>query len=92
MLHEYQLNNKPFNQVIAKAWLDDSFREKLLSNPKSVLEEENIDLPLNFDFSNFTIPAKPEFDIEVLASNIEPSSALWLAIDSASFSCFMCRS
>lgn len=37
--------SKRLGQVIAKAWSDDAFKERLLSDPRKVLGEHGITLP-----------------------------------------------
>ena len=36
-------------QIITRAWQDDSFKEELINNPKSALEREGINLPENIE-------------------------------------------
>jgi len=36
---------KKYAKLIAKAWSDESFKEKLLSDPRAVLEAEGISVP-----------------------------------------------
>jgi hypothetical protein len=37
---------KKYAKLIAKTWSDESFKEKLLSDPRAVLEAEGISVPL----------------------------------------------
>lgn len=62
-----------YQQVIAKCWLDESFKEKLLSNPLETLKSEGIEMPAGVSVTvienfhdNFTlvIPPKP-FDLSI---------------------------
>jgi hypothetical protein len=34
-----------FNQVNARAWLDDAFRRKLVSDPEGTLKEQGVEVP-----------------------------------------------
>ncbi len=38
-----------YSKVIARAWKDARFKEKLLKNPKEALKEMGMDVPANFD-------------------------------------------
>jgi hypothetical protein len=42
-------NNNTYAKVIARAWKDVRFKEKLLKNPKEALKEMGMDVPANFD-------------------------------------------
>ncbi len=35
-------NKEKFAQVITKAWVDPSFKERLIANPKKILEQEGV--------------------------------------------------
>lgn len=37
--------NKKINQIIAKCWTDESFKQKLLANPAAILEAEGVTMP-----------------------------------------------
>ena len=37
-------NKEKFAQVITKAWMDPAFKERLIANPKKVLEQEGVHL------------------------------------------------
>jgi len=59
---------KKIGQVIAKAWSDALFKERLLKNTKAVLQEEGVELPPGVEFRaiedtdtlvHFIIPARP---------------------------------
>jgi len=61
--------NKKYAKVIAKAWSDASFKEKLLADPRAVLEAEGISVPPGVDVKVveqtdkqlfFVLPARPE--------------------------------
>lgn len=36
---------KKYAQIVARAWADDTFKSRLLSDPTAVLREEGIDVP-----------------------------------------------
>lgn len=36
---------KSFSKIIAKAWTDDEFKVKLMSDPKAALKENGVDVP-----------------------------------------------
>jgi hypothetical protein len=57
-----------FREIIARAWKDESFKQRLLSDPKKVLGEAGITLPSNArvnvhvdtaDTMNFVLPRNP---------------------------------
>jgi hypothetical protein len=37
--------NKKMGQIMAKAWADDAFKQKLLANATATLREEGVDVP-----------------------------------------------
>lgn len=41
---------RKFGQVVARAWVDDAFKHRLLAEPNSVLKEQGLDLPPGVDF------------------------------------------
>ena len=60
--------NKKIAQLIAKAWADDNFKKKLLSDPAAVLKAEGMELPAGMGIRavedtqtmhHLVIPAKP---------------------------------
>ena len=60
---------KKYAKLIAKAWSDESFKERLLSDSRAVLEAEGISVPLGVDVKVLeqtdtqlfmVIPIKPE--------------------------------
>jgi hypothetical protein len=66
--------------LIAKAWQDNSFKQELLSNPKSVLQREGIILPEGVDIkvleesiSSFylIIPTPPSSSGELSEADLE---------------------
>ena len=59
---------KKLNQIIAKCWSDDSFKQKLLSDPAAVLKAEGAELPAGLTIKaventdkvfHLVIPSKP---------------------------------
>jgi intein-encoded DNA endonuclease-like protein len=46
---EIKEHRKNMAKVIAKAWSDESFKRKFLSDPKEVLEENGITLPAELE-------------------------------------------
>ena len=67
-----------YSQLVARTWADPGFRQKLLSDPRSVLPEFGINVPAGVDIRivenndkvvYFTLPPKPseELDEEQLA-------------------------
>jgi hypothetical protein len=55
-------------RVVAKAWLDPAFKERLVASPREVLKEEGIDVPSGVEVTVlehsenvrfFELPAKP---------------------------------
>lgn len=63
----YEDFQKKWSKVIAKAWFDESFKQKLLQNPEAVLKEMGISHPgVKFEVHESTektchlvIPVKP---------------------------------
>lgn len=71
-----------YQQIIAKCWLDESFKNKLLSDPIGTLKSEGIQIPTGVSVTavenmhdNFTlvIPPKPlDLSIEQIAGGEFP--------------------
>ena len=64
--HEEQ--QKQFGKIIAKAWSDETFKQKLLADPTAMMSAEGIAPPPGMSFNivennvtvlNFVLPAKP---------------------------------
>lgn len=64
----FQGKEKEWAKVIAKAWVDEDFKAKLLADPKAVLKAEGIEFPENIklniaeakeDELNLMLPPKP---------------------------------
>jgi hypothetical protein len=61
-------HQQKFREIIARAWKDENFKQRLLSDPKGVFREAGITLPSNLkvnvqvdtpDTVNFVIPRNP---------------------------------
>ena len=59
---------KKYAKIVAKAWADDDYKNKLIASPKEILKHEGIELPdkikirifENSDSElNFVLPVKP---------------------------------
>lgn len=64
----FQGKQKEWAKVIAQAWADEGFKKRLLTDPRSVLKENGIDLPESIKLSisegkedeiNLILPPKP---------------------------------
>lgn len=75
--------NKKLAQLIAKAWADENFKKKLLSDPAAVLKAEGVELPAGMEvravedtqtMHHLVIPTKPtelsEDDLEKVAGGM----------------------
>lgn len=58
-----------YQQIIAKCWADEHFKQQLISNPVATLKQEGIEVPAGASVTvledtdtlmNFVIPAKPD--------------------------------
>jgi Nitrile hydratase, alpha chain len=67
-------------KLILKAWQDSSFKQELLSNPKSALEKEGISLPKNIEVQiveenvntyYIIIPSQPSSGEELSEAELE---------------------
>jgi len=68
MEEESKEQNKKMAKIIARAWSDESFKERLIANPRSVLAEYEIFLPAGVevkvleqtvDVMYIVVPLKP---------------------------------
>jgi hypothetical protein len=71
---------RKISRIIAKAWADDGFKKRLLSDAKAVLNAEGLDVPADLEVQavedtenvfHFVLPAKPseaELSEEVLSA------------------------
>jgi len=64
-----QETNEKWARIVVQAWADEGFKNRLLSDPKSVLKENGIELPGSIkvnisedkeDEINLTLPPKPD--------------------------------
>lgn len=64
----YEEHGKKWAQVVAKAWMDDEFKQRLLSDPESALAEHGIEAAPGQEYkivadsptvSHLVLPAKP---------------------------------
>ncbi len=65
----YEENQKKWAQLVARAWMDESFKQELLSDPKQVFKDNGMTFEKDCDFRIveakrdefcFILPAKPE--------------------------------
>ena len=68
MEEAFKGKEKEWAKIIAKAWVDEEFKAKLLAEPKAVLKAEGIEFPENIklniaeakeDELNLTLPLQP---------------------------------
>src|SRR3954468_23059845 len=66
--HREQIHGR-YDQIVAKAWADQSLRQRLLDEPGAVFEQEGIDIPAGVNVQvientkenwYFILPGKPE--------------------------------
>ena len=84
---------KQIGQIIAKCWSDDVFKQKLMSDPKSVLKEQGIEVPPGLEIKtventakvfHIVIPAKPtknelsDEDLDKVAGGDEDAMCDWI--------------
>lgn len=78
-----QANAKQLGEVILKAWTDDDFKQRLLADPATVLQENGVQIPPGVgvkvledtnDVNYLVLPAKPT-DMEV--SDFQSDDATW---------------
>jgi hypothetical protein len=41
--------SKSWPKIVAKAWIDEAYKKKLLENPKKILKEEGIEIPTDLN-------------------------------------------
>jgi hypothetical protein len=80
-----------WSQIVAHAWSDESFMERLLSDPRSVLAEHDLEVPPGTEVEvvlgnevkvddidmvrRFTLPARPSH--ELIEEELGGSAAAW---------------
>ena len=78
------MSDKQWSQIVAKAWADDKFKQRLLANPAAVLKENGMTMPAGVIVKvventekviYLTLPAKPsgelsEADLEKVAGGV----------------------
>ncbi len=74
MSPDQQQQAKDYARVVAKAWQDDAFKQRLLANPRAVLEQEGLDLPAGVEvrlventdrLMYLNLPARPEGELSI---------------------------
>lgn len=43
-------NKKKWQKIVAKAWMDEDYKNRLLEDPNSVLQEEGVEIPEGVSF------------------------------------------
>lgn len=73
-------------KIIARAWQDESFKQKLLSSPRAAFEKEGIDLPSSIDINvveetpttlYFVLPVNPDLTEELSDAELEAVAGGW---------------
>jgi len=79
---------KAYAKIVAKAWADEGFKQRLLSDPTTVLKENGIDVPDGVEFrviestSNLvylTLPPRPDSS-QVAAEEVDRREAAGAAL------------
>lgn len=80
---------KQWAKIIAKAWLDEIFKRRLINNPTTVLRENGIDFPQGLKINilegkpgevNVTLPPRPEHtegNVEELEEKLSAPPPFW---------------
>jgi len=77
---------KAYGRIVAKAWADEDFKQRLLSDPTTVLKENGINVPEGVQFKvvestgslvHLILPAKPDSP-DIVAANPEVRQAALL--------------
>ena len=82
---------KEYAKIIAKAWVDEEFKKRLIADPATVLKENGIDIPEGMTVKvverkeneiQIPLPPKPsnlEGSVEELQERMQPTlgTALW---------------
>ena len=78
------MDAKQWSQIVAKAWADPKFKQRLLASPAAVLKENGVDVPTGVavkvvenseNLVHLTLPARPtgelsEKELEQVAGGI----------------------
>jgi len=84
---------KSYGKIVAKAWTDEEFKRRLLSDGTTVLKESGLALPDEVEFKvvestssliHLILPPKPDSE-EVTAADLETRAAAFVG-----YSCGMC--
>jgi len=54
---------KKYGKIVAKAWLDPAFKQRLMENPTEVIEEEGIDVPEGIEVRVIETPESKRYFI-----------------------------
>jgi hypothetical protein len=74
---------KIWTKMVAKAWADENYKKKLMTNPKKILKEEGIETPANLtlriveDTPNTQTLIIPAATQTASAEKIEERKAAW---------------
>ncbi len=89
MLHEFRGKERQWAKVIAMAWLDESFKKRLLADPTTVLKEHGIEFPQGLKVNllegrpgeiNVTLPPRPDStsgSVEELEEKLSAPPPYW---------------
>ena len=76
-------NSKKLGQVVVRAWTDEDFKQRLMSDPDGVLRDHGVDVPQGVsvkvvedteDVTYLVLPTKPA-DVEV--SDFQDNNTSW---------------
>ena len=88
--------SSPWAQIAAKAWADETFKNRLLSNPSAVFQEVGLEVPQGVQVRvventdqilHLTLPAKPSTDelsedeLKSVAGGLSPEKRREIAKD-----------
>lgn len=43
-------NTKKWRKIVAKAWMDEGYKKRLIEDPNAVMKEEGMDIPEDINF------------------------------------------
>lgn len=67
-----EVQNSQINNILAKCWADESFKQKLLANPAEVLKAEGVEIPVGYSVRvlentdkiiNYVLPPNPNAEL-----------------------------